>query len=186
MVVVKRLGQLGFPEMLRQELVGQELAMSILITVDCRPKGREFTTHTSKMVTGSGKNERHLALRSQRIGSIKKAVADACSQCYAAADPHDIASKHLGGIISQRKHGMLELIEQFRTTRRHHGQTELVVLVKCYFPIPLQRQLVNPAVRSHGNKILKLSDLCEQAIDIVCFESENALIKWSKGTFTKG
>ena len=113
---MKRLGQLGSPEMLRQELTGQKLTVNILVAVDGGPTGGEFTSHSCKMITGTGKDEGHLALRSQRLGSIKKAIADARCQVYAAAEPHDIASKHLGGIVLQRKQGMLELIEQLRAT----------------------------------------------------------------------
>ena len=76
-IVVQRFVQLRFPEMLRQKLAGQEVALTILVAVDGRPPGREIAPHAGEMVPGAGEDERHLAPWCQRFGSVKHAVADA-------------------------------------------------------------------------------------------------------------
>ena len=104
--------------------MGQELATSILLTIDRRPASGELAPHTGKMVAGTGEDKGHLALRCQRLRSKEKPITDACRRCCA------IATQRLVGVVTQFEQSVFKLIEQFGAIRRHHGHEISDIVVR--------------------------------------------------------
>ena len=78
---------------------------------------------------------------------------------------------------------MLKQVKQFRTIRRNHGQTTLLVLVETRLAIPLQRQGFDSAIRGHGDIVLKLSKLFQQPFNMIRFKNEQAFVEGTQRPF---
>ncbi len=178
-VIVEALVKFRCPEVLRQELAGQEAAAPILAAVNGWPEGGELLSHAGKMIARTREDKSRLALQRQGAGAVKHPVPKTGGQGCA------VAAETLIRVTLQRPACIFQLIKQLRAVCRNQGQAVRCPGIEGSFAVPAHGQLIDTLARCHGDELLQAGRQLQQSADIFGSNRKQAFLKSPERAFDK-